>query len=37
MSFNLLQLFKDLKAAKCAGTEVPRLGGREIALIFEKA
>ncbi len=33
----LLQLSKDLKAAKYAGTEVPRLGGKEIALIFEKA
>ncbi len=33
----LLQLSKDLKAAKYAGNEVPRLGGKEIALIFEKA
>ena len=33
----LLQLSQDLKAAKYAGTEVPRLGGKEIALIFEKA
>ncbi len=33
----LLQLSKDLKAAKYAGHEVPRLGGKEIALIFEKA
>lgn len=32
----LLQLSKDLKAAKGAGTEVARLGGKEIALIFEK-
>lgn len=33
---HLLGLSTDLKAAKYAGTEVPRLGGREIALIFEK-
>lgn len=33
----LLQLSKDLKAAKYSGTEVARLGGKEIALIFEKA
>ena len=33
----LLQLSKDLKAAKYSANEVPRLGGKEIALIFEKA
>jgi ornithine carbamoyltransferase len=33
----LLRLSVDLKAAKYAGTEVPRLVGKEIALIFEKA
>jgi ornithine carbamoyltransferase len=33
---HLLRLAADLKAAKQAGTEVPRLVGREIALIFEK-
>jgi ornithine carbamoyltransferase len=33
----LLRLAVDLKAAKYAGTEVPRLVGKEIALIFEKA
>ncbi len=32
----LLKLSADLKAAKYAGTEVPMLRGREIALIFEK-
>lgn len=32
----LLKLSADLKAAKYAGTEVPTLTGREIALIFEK-
>jgi ornithine carbamoyltransferase len=32
----LLRLSADLKAAKYTGTEEPRLGGREIALIFEK-
>ena len=32
----LLRLSADLKAAKYAGTEVPRLVGKEIALIFEK-
>ena len=32
----LLQLAGALKAAKYAGTEVPRLAGRNIALIFEK-
>lgn len=32
----LLQLAKDLKAAKYAGTEVPQLNGKELALIFEK-
>ena len=32
----LLKLSADLKAAKYAGTEVPRLTGKEIALIFEK-
>lgn len=32
----LLKLSADLKAAKYAGTEVPTLRGREIALIFEK-
>jgi ornithine carbamoyltransferase len=33
----LLELSADLKAAKSAGTEVPRLRGRNIALIFEKS
>lgn len=33
----LLRLAADLKAAKYAGTEVPRLTGKEIALIFEKS
>ena len=33
----LLELSKDLKAAKYAGTEQPRLKGKNIALIFEKA
>ncbi len=32
----LLKLSADLKAAKYAGTEIPRLTGKEIALIFEK-
>ncbi len=32
----LLQLARDLKAAKYAGTERPRLAGKNIALIFEK-
>ncbi len=32
----LLTLSKSLKHAKYAGTEVPRLHGKEIALIFEK-
>ncbi|OJY04838.1 MAG: ornithine carbamoyltransferase [Rhizobiales bacterium 63-22] len=32
----LLHLAADLKAAKRAGTEMPRLKGRNIALIFEK-
>ena len=32
----LLKLAADLKAAKYAGTEQPRLAGKEIALIFEK-
>ncbi len=32
----LLELAAELKAAKYAGTEVPRLSGKEIALIFEK-
>ena len=32
----LLSLAADLKAAKSAGTEVPRLEGKNIALIFEK-
>lgn len=32
----LLKLSADLKAAKYAGTEVPLLTGKEIALIFEK-
>src|SRR3974377_2070290 len=32
----LLQLSQALKSAKYAGTEVPRLSGKEIALIFEK-
>jgi len=31
-----LKLSKDLKAAKYAGTEQPRLAGKNIALIFEK-
>ncbi len=33
----LLKLSSELKAAKEAGTEVPRLIGKEIVLIFEKA
>lgn len=32
----LLKLSKDLKAAKYAGNEVPKLVGKNIALIFEK-
>ncbi len=32
----LLQLSEALKSAKYAGTETPRLAGKEIALIFEK-
>jgi len=32
----LLDLAKDLKSAKYAGTERPRLAGKNIALIFEK-
>jgi ornithine carbamoyltransferase len=32
----LLQLSQALKSAKYAGNEVPRLAGKEIALIFEK-
>ncbi len=32
----LLNLSKELKAAKYAGTEQPRLNGKNIALIFEK-
>jgi ornithine carbamoyltransferase len=32
----LLQLSQALKSAKYAGTEMPRLAGKEIALIFEK-
>ncbi len=32
----LLRLSASLKAAKYAGTEVPRLQGKEVALIFEK-
>ena len=34
---SLLQLSLDLKKAKYAGTEQPRLTGKNIALIFEKA
>jgi ornithine carbamoyltransferase len=33
----LLKLSQDLKAAKYAGIEQPRLTGKNIALIFEKA
>jgi ornithine carbamoyltransferase len=33
---HLISLSQTLKAAKAAGTEVPRLNGKEIALIFEK-
>ena len=33
---HLLDLAADLKAAKKAGTEAPRLSGRRLALIFEK-
>ena len=32
----LLDLAKDLKKAKYAGTEQPRMKGKNIALIFEK-
>src|SRR5260370_37181818 len=32
----LLDLSAELKAAKYAGTEVPRLSGKQIVLIFEK-
>src|SRR6266699_6964220 len=32
----LLQLSAELKAARYAGTELPRLQGKQIALIFEK-
>ena len=34
---HLLQLSSALKTAKYAGNEVPRLGGKEIALVFEKS
>ncbi len=34
---HLLSLAQDLKAAKKAGAEVPRLAGNNIALIFEKS
>jgi ornithine carbamoyltransferase len=34
---HLLKLSGDLKAMKYAGTEVPRLMGKQIALIFEKS
>ncbi|MEU2631032.1 ornithine carbamoyltransferase subunit F, partial [Kitasatospora sp. NPDC007106] len=34
---HLLDLAAELKAAKRAGTEVPRLTGRRLALIFEKS
>ena len=33
----LLELSADLKKAKYAGTEIPKLSGKNIALIFEKA
>ena len=33
----LLEMAADLKKAKCSGTEQPRLKGKNIALIFEKA
>src|SRR3954462_11636254 len=33
---HLLDLSRDLKRAKYAGTEIPRLGRKNIALIFEK-
>ena len=33
----LLKLSADLKAAKYAGTEQPRMTGKNIALIFEKS
>ncbi len=32
----LLHLSAELKAAKYAGTEIPRLRGKQIVLIFEK-
>ena len=32
----LIKLATDLKAAKYAGTEQPRLRGKNVALIFEK-
>ena len=32
----LLDLSRDLKRAKYAGTEVPRMRGKNVALIFEK-
>ena len=31
---HLLRLSQALKTAKYAGTEVPRLGGKEFALVF---
>src|SRR5271166_4168525 len=34
---HLLKLSAALKTAKYAGTEVPRLSGKEIALVFEKS
>src|SRR4249920_3486105 len=34
---HLLRLSQALKTAKYAGTETPRLGGKEIALVFEKS
>ncbi|GAG32383.1 unnamed protein product, partial [marine sediment metagenome] len=33
---HLLRLAKDLKAAKAAGIEEAKLGGKNVALIFEK-
>ena len=33
---DLLQLSKELKAAKSTGTEEAKLGGKNVALIFEK-
>ncbi|MBI5446040.1 MAG: ornithine carbamoyltransferase [Deltaproteobacteria bacterium] len=32
----LLDLARDLKRAKCAGVETPKLSGKNVALIFEK-